>query len=407
MSPLWLKYTEDVRADEMAYKYSGDVYAIHPGDKPWISEMYGYAYGAAKADVWHKWDTHSMIYPQYVPSGIPRLMHYGLLFEVQGYKFDKHWHYDFDVMKCPPWDLSSPSSRKAGLFAHVPAISELTKEGLSNAEYYRDILSLEAVATMNAGFCDFHVRRCPPDQQLLDECNKAFTLYSAYRTEAAVVQLRIGCVDREETKCAEWIEGNPDECDSNRDFMEQQCAKSCNVCTGDDGVEGLAPKSRDLQANLFKIHQKLNPDVSRRSSGNEDTTAEVKAEAGSPSPGVDTPKGEIVDSTRTKNELVVRCYRMALSLQEVKACVGAAKEGKEYRRVGAARTLVTIASGGAADSGGGGAEGAGAGGGGGSALGGLALWQFGGLGTAAVVICLALSPRLRGRRGRKPGKRTE
>eukprot|EP00955_Chlamydomonas_euryale_P080900 363494-Chlamydomonas_euryale.AAC.7 len=52
-----------------AYKYSGDVYAIHPGDKPWISEMYGYSYGAAKADVWHKWDTHSMIYPQYIPSG--------------------------------------------------------------------------------------------------------------------------------------------------------------------------------------------------------------------------------------------------------------------------------------------------------------------------------------------------
>jgi hypothetical protein len=52
-----------------AYKYSGDVYAIHPGDKPWISEMYGYSFGAAKADVWHKWDTHSMIYPQYVPSG--------------------------------------------------------------------------------------------------------------------------------------------------------------------------------------------------------------------------------------------------------------------------------------------------------------------------------------------------
>ena len=39
------------------------MYAIHPGDKPWISEMYGYSFGASTANVWHKWDTTSMIYP--------------------------------------------------------------------------------------------------------------------------------------------------------------------------------------------------------------------------------------------------------------------------------------------------------------------------------------------------------
>ncbi len=30
---------------------------------------YGYAFAAAKADVWHKWDTTSMIYPMYEPQG--------------------------------------------------------------------------------------------------------------------------------------------------------------------------------------------------------------------------------------------------------------------------------------------------------------------------------------------------
>lgn len=84
MSTLWLKYTEDVRFDDMAYKYSGDVYAIHPGDKPWISEMYGYAFGASKADLWHKWDTYSMIYPGYEPSAPPKVIHYGLTFDVAG-----------------------------------------------------------------------------------------------------------------------------------------------------------------------------------------------------------------------------------------------------------------------------------------------------------------------------------
>lgn len=52
-----------------AWHLSGDVYATHPGDKPWISEMYGYSFGAAKADVWHKWDATSMLYPSYVPAG--------------------------------------------------------------------------------------------------------------------------------------------------------------------------------------------------------------------------------------------------------------------------------------------------------------------------------------------------
>lgn len=31
--------------------------------------------------------------------GIPKVLHYGLLFEVDNYKFDKHWHYGFDVTK--------------------------------------------------------------------------------------------------------------------------------------------------------------------------------------------------------------------------------------------------------------------------------------------------------------------
>ncbi len=36
---------------------------------------YGYSFGAAKADVWHKWDEYSMIYPGYVPSGLGELQY--------------------------------------------------------------------------------------------------------------------------------------------------------------------------------------------------------------------------------------------------------------------------------------------------------------------------------------------
>ncbi len=71
LSHGWLKYTEDVRADPEAWHLSGDSYSTHPGDKPWISEMYGYAFGASTADVWHKWDQTSMLYPGYTPNGAP------------------------------------------------------------------------------------------------------------------------------------------------------------------------------------------------------------------------------------------------------------------------------------------------------------------------------------------------
>lgn len=52
-----------------AWHLSGDLYSKKPGEKPWISEMYGYVFGAAKLNIWHKWDEASMIYPGYMPTG--------------------------------------------------------------------------------------------------------------------------------------------------------------------------------------------------------------------------------------------------------------------------------------------------------------------------------------------------
>ena len=53
MSDEWISITEEVRADPDAWKLSGDVYTKKPGDKPWIAEMYGYSYAAARANIWH------------------------------------------------------------------------------------------------------------------------------------------------------------------------------------------------------------------------------------------------------------------------------------------------------------------------------------------------------------------
>lgn len=50
LSPLWLSKTEEVRADRehWATNITGDIYA-----QGWISEMYGYSFGAAEVN-FHK-----------------------------------------------------------------------------------------------------------------------------------------------------------------------------------------------------------------------------------------------------------------------------------------------------------------------------------------------------------------
>jgi hypothetical protein len=36
------------------------------------------------------------------------VLHYGILWTVEGtnYTFDKHWHYDFQALACPPWNVT-------------------------------------------------------------------------------------------------------------------------------------------------------------------------------------------------------------------------------------------------------------------------------------------------------------
>jgi hypothetical protein len=38
--------------------------------------------------------------------------------------------------------------------------------------YYRDLIAIQAIALVNAGMCDYHVRVCPPSQQLKEVCEE-------------------------------------------------------------------------------------------------------------------------------------------------------------------------------------------------------------------------------------------
>ncbi len=54
-----------------AWNLTGDAFTHNPGDKPWISEMYGYSFGTASANVWHHVDYEAMLYPGYTTYGKP------------------------------------------------------------------------------------------------------------------------------------------------------------------------------------------------------------------------------------------------------------------------------------------------------------------------------------------------
>ncbi len=88
-----------------------------------------------------------MHYPTYEPSGVPKLMHYGLFFEISGepsFKFDKHWHYELNIANCAPWNLTDPKKLTGGVFPHPPHPKDLqSKVGLCIREVPDDCAWME------------------------------------------------------------------------------------------------------------------------------------------------------------------------------------------------------------------------------------------------------------------------
>lgn len=144
-APMWLSKTEEVRADKAHWgtNITGDIYGTG-----WISEMYGYSFGAAEVGLRHKINENLMIYPGYVPrEGVePILMHYGLPFTVGNWSFSKLEHHeDGIVYDCgrlfpePPYPRevkameSDPNKRRA-LFLNLECINTLNEGLLLNHE---------------------------------------------------------------------------------------------------------------------------------------------------------------------------------------------------------------------------------------------------------------------------------
>ncbi|KAL2529041.1 hypothetical protein Fot_21642 [Forsythia ovata] len=140
LAPMWLSKTEEVREDtaHWATNYTGDIYGTG-----WISEMYGYSFGAAEVGLRHKINDNLMIYPGYVPrDGIePILMHYGLPFRVGNWSFSKLEHHEDNIVyDCgqlfpePPYprevkEMETDPNKRRALFLNIECINTLN-EGL-------------------------------------------------------------------------------------------------------------------------------------------------------------------------------------------------------------------------------------------------------------------------------------
>ncbi|KAJ4960283.1 hypothetical protein NE237_020193 [Protea cynaroides] len=142
---LWLHKTEEVRADKAHYgkNFTGDIY-----EAGWISEMYGYSFGAAELNLRHLINSKILIYPGYVPEpGVKyRVFHYGLQFTVGNWSFDKaNWRNVDLVNKC--W-VKFPDPPD-------PASLDSTDENILQ----RDLLSIECARTLNEALRLHHHRR--------------------------------------------------------------------------------------------------------------------------------------------------------------------------------------------------------------------------------------------------------
>ncbi|KAJ7517941.1 hypothetical protein O6H91_21G047500 [Diphasiastrum complanatum] len=159
LAPFWLSKTEEVREDRAhwATNITGDIYG-----QGWISEMYGYSFGAAEVGLRHKISDDLMIYPGYIPTpGFePILLHYGLPFHVGNWSFDKaNYHTDNIVYDCNR------------LFAAPPFPKEVQMMEQDENKFRALLLSIECINTVNEGLILHHEKHgClePPKSEYLE-----------------------------------------------------------------------------------------------------------------------------------------------------------------------------------------------------------------------------------------------
>ncbi len=162
LTPYWLEYTAKVRMDRRVwwpYRGTGDEYITERGPRPWISEMYGFVFGCAKAGIRHNIMSSIQLYAGYTPwdtqTEDPYIIHYGLKMTEGEYDWDKHYDEGhLERMTCDTMD--------AKLFP-VVKLPQAPNEGASRDEVRRYIkvkIMYKTVSSINDAVQRYNFERC-------------------------------------------------------------------------------------------------------------------------------------------------------------------------------------------------------------------------------------------------------
>eukprot|EP01062_Namystynia_karyoxenos_P045076 TRINITY_DN33401_c0_g1_i2.p1 TRINITY_DN33401_c0_g1~~TRINITY_DN33401_c0_g1_i2.p1 ORF type:complete len:439 (+),score=68.06 TRINITY_DN33401_c0_g1_i2:894-2210(+) len=274
VAPLWLLYTQRVRADPDSWANTGDVYNCrgapagcqgkdcHCPSPPWISEMYGYVFGASEANLSHVIDNRVMLYPAYdadhLKDPFPLVVHYGIttvmdLGTGEGYwAFDKHWYQqrsrDAGMLACPgkPRNaLKEPPPPE-----RVMAADSIMSPRSRSIVIYCLWALVNATRAWVAHHCGpgsqrdatipwTHQRRwqCKAGAANVMSCveappNAPLGGGYGYKGDPAVAgpgNAGGGCVDADQRgHCCRWAAAG--ECRSNAGYMLSNCRRSCGAC---------------------------------------------------------------------------------------------------------------------------------------------------------------------------------
>lgn len=162
LTPYWLEYTAKVRMDRRVwwpYRGTGDEYITERGPRPWISEMYGFVFGCAKAGIRHNVMSSIQLYAGYTPwdtqTEDPYIIHYGLKMTEGEYDWDKHYDEGhLERMTCDTMDAKP---------FPVVKLPQAPNEGASRDEIRRYIkvkIMYKTVSSINDAVQRYNFERC-------------------------------------------------------------------------------------------------------------------------------------------------------------------------------------------------------------------------------------------------------
>ena len=123
---------------------TGDAY-VERGHAPWISEMYGYIFGAGSIGLQHIVRDDVVMFAGLPPAYEPALIHYGLFCQAGQQTFNKlSYKSGFNVRSCDQY------------FPEPPSLDSVR----GSSEMGTELVCVEQVAVLNEALCEYHRRTC-------------------------------------------------------------------------------------------------------------------------------------------------------------------------------------------------------------------------------------------------------